>query len=110
NESQSIHRVGDWNVAHLIILVADHGTEMSFVGQLDGFNPEACAEDPIEGGRWAAALQMPEHTRPRFFSSSFRDFARNDIADSAQSKFTAFDVAFNLLPIFRARAFGDDNE
>src|SRR5205823_12304917 len=68
------------------------------------------AQDPIEGGRRPAALQMSEHARSRFFSSAFGDFARNHVANSAEAKFAAFDVAFNLLPIFRARAFGDDNE
>src|SRR5438552_5010858 len=110
NEPQTIHRVGDRNVAHLVILIADHRTEVTFVRKLYGFDPEARPEDPIEGGRWAAALQMSEHTRPRFFSSAFGDFARNHVANSAQSKFAAFNVACNLLPIFRARAFGYDNE
>src|SRR5438552_1480240 len=110
DESQSIHRVGDRNVAHLVILVADHGTEVTFVRKLHGFDPETRAQDPIECGRWAAALQMSEHARSRFFSSAFGDFARNHVANSAEAKFAAFDVAFNLLPIFRARAFGDDNK
>src|SRR6266436_6298008 len=110
DQAQTVHRIGNRNVSDLIILVADHRPEMSFVGQLDGFNAEACAEDPIEGGRWAAALQMSEHAGSRFFSSAFGDFARNHIADSAEAKFAALDIALNLLAILRARAFGDDNE
>src|SRR5260370_8445996 len=53
---------------------------------------------------------MTEHARPRFFSSSFRNLARNHIADSTKAKFTAFDVALNLLAVFWSRAFSDDNE
>src|ERR1700730_2856749 len=110
DEAQTVHRIGDRNVSHLIILVTDHGTEMSFVGQLHGFNSEARAQDPVERGWWPAALQMSKHTRPRFFSRSFRDLTRYHIPDSAQSKFAAFDIAFNLLAISWPRAFGHDNE
>src|SRR5205823_13095500 len=53
---------------------------------------------------------MTEHARTRFLPSAFDNFARDNVADSAQSKFAAFNIAFNLLPIFRARAFGDNNE
>src|SRR5438876_10466532 len=109
DESQAVHRVGDRDMAHLIVLVTNHGTEMSFVGQLHGFDPEARAQDPIEGGRWAAALQMSEHARSRFFSSAFRDFVRNDITNSSPSKFAAFNITLNLLAIFWPRAFGYDN-
>ena len=110
NKSQAVHGVGDRNVPHLVILIADHRTEVTFVRKLHGFDPEACTEDPIEGGRWAAALQMSEHAGSRFFSSAFRDFVRNDIPNSSQSKFAAFDIALNLLAIFWPRAFGYDNE
>src|SRR5207237_9696451 len=101
-----VHR----HVPHVVILIGDHRADVTFVCKLHGFNSEACAKNAIEGGRWAAALQLSEHAGSRFFSSSFRDFMRNDIPNSSQPKFAAFDIALNLLPIFRARAFGDDNE
>src|SRR5437763_5487067 len=110
DKAQPVHGVGNGDMAHLVILIANHRTKVTFVRQLDGFDPEACAEDPIEGGRWAAALQMSEHAGSRFLSRSLRDFMRNHIPNSSQSKFAAFDIALNLLAIFWPRAFGDDNE
>src|SRR5438477_11467737 len=99
NKSQAVHGVGDRNVPHLVILIADHRTEVSLVCELHGFNSEACAKNSVERGRSPAALQMSEHAGSRFFSSAFRDFARNHITNSTQPKFAAFDIAFNLLPI-----------
>src|SRR5207302_6557837 len=110
NESQSIHRIGDRDVTHLIILVADHGTEMSFVCKLHGFDAEARAQNAIERGRWTAALQMSKHTGARFFSSAFGNLARDDVANSAESKFAAVNVALDLLSVFWSRAFSDDDE
>ena len=31
DEAQPVYGIGDWNVSHLVILVADHGPEVSFV-------------------------------------------------------------------------------
>src|SRR5205823_1833940 len=77
DKSQAIHRIGDWNVSHLIILVADHEPEVTFVCQLHGFDSEACSKNAIKCRRCAAALQMSEHAGARFFSGSFGDFARD---------------------------------
>src|ERR1700674_497885 len=53
---------------------------------------------------------MAEHACTRFFSSAFGDLVRDHVADSAQSKFAAFDIAFNLLAIFWARALGNNHQ
>src|SRR6202048_4526973 len=52
---------------------------------------------------------MSEHTGARFFAGAFGDFARDQVADSTQSKFTAFHVAFHLLSVFWFRTFGNDD-
>src|ERR1700676_3863944 len=90
NQPQTIDRFGDRNVVRLIILVADHRSEMSFIRQLHCFNAEARAENSIERCRRAAALQMSEHTRTRFFAGAFGDLARDKVAERTQAKFTAF--------------------
>src|SRR5438067_5364865 len=110
NQTQTIHGVGDRDVTGLVILIADHRTEMSFVRELDRFDAEACAENSIEGGRWAAALQMSKDTSARFFSSALGNLACDDIANSAESKFAAVDVALDLLSVFWSRAFSNDYE
>src|SRR5690349_16106740 len=58
NEAQSVHRVGDRNVAYLIVLVTDHRTEMFFICELDCFYSEPCPENPVESCWRAAALQV----------------------------------------------------
>ena len=56
NEAQPVHGIGDGDMAHLIILVTDHRSKMSFVGELDRFDSKARAENAIERGRRSAAL------------------------------------------------------
>ena len=108
--SQAIHRIGDRNVSNLIILIADHRTEVPFIRQLNRFDTKTRAQSSVQRSWRAAALQMSEHTRSRFFSSSFGNFARNHIPDPTEPKFAAVDVAFDLLTIFWTRAFSDDDE
>src|SRR3982074_3077827 len=45
DKAQAIDGLGDGHVAHLVVLVTNHGTEMTFVSQLDRFDAEARAED-----------------------------------------------------------------
>src|ERR1700688_2231170 len=73
NEPQSIDRIGDRDMAHLIVLITDHRSKMSFVGQLNGLHAKAGAENSIECGGGAAALQMPEDTGARLFASALGD-------------------------------------
>src|ERR1700732_854096 len=97
-------------MAHLIVLITDHRSEMSFVGQLNGLHAEAGAENSIERGGRAAALQMPEHTGARLFASALGDLPRHDIADAAKTEFTFFTRAHYLLTVFGPRAFSNDPE
>ena len=56
DQPQTIDRVGDGDVADLIVLIADHRSEMSFVCQLHCFHAEARAENPVERSGRTAAL------------------------------------------------------
>ena len=110
DKSQAIHRIGDWNVSHLIILVADHGPEVTFVCQLHGFDSEACSKNAIKCRRCTAALQMSEHAGARFFASALGDLSRYDIAHAAKTEFAVFTRTHYLLTVFGSRAFRNDHE
>src|ERR1700737_1186858 len=110
NEPQSIDRIGNRDMAPLIVLITDHRSEMSFVGQMDSLHAEAGAENSIERGGRAAALQMPEHTGARLFASALSDLPRYDIADAAKTEFAVFTRTHDLLTIFGSRAFRNDHE
>src|SRR5260370_9889285 len=97
-------------MAHLIILITDHRSEMSFVGQLDRFDAKARAENAIERSGRAATLQMPQHATARLLSSALRNLARDNVADSSKSKFAVLGLAFYLLTIFGSSAFCYNNE
>src|SRR5207248_11767610 len=90
---------------HLIVLVADHGSEMSFVDQLHRLDPEARTENAIECGRCTTTLQMPEHAGARFFARTQRNFTRHDDADATEAKFSFLHIAFHLLSMARPRTF-----
>src|SRR6266404_170991 len=53
---------------------------------------------------------MPKHAGACFFSGPLRDLTSNDVANAAQLKFTALDIAFDLLTVFRAGTLSDDDE
>jgi len=105
DEAQTIDCIYDRNVAELVVLVADHAAEMSFVCELDCSYSKTRAERPVERSRRSAALQMSKNACARFLSSAFGNFAGNDVADSAEPKFAAFDIAFDLLTVFWPRPF-----
>src|SRR5438270_1880550 len=90
DKSQSIDRLGNWNVTYLIILVTHHRSEVFFVCQLHGFNTKARREDSIECGRCAAPLQMAEYASACLLASPFRDLGGHDIADASKAKFAGF--------------------
>src|SRR5579864_2239124 len=83
HQTQPVDRIRNRNVPNLIVLIAHHRSEMSFVGKLDRFNTEARAEDSIEGCGRAPALQVPQHRAARFFSGARSDFGGHDVADPA---------------------------
>ncbi len=58
----------------------------------------------------AAALQMSKNAGARFFSGACGNFTRHHISNSTESKFSAFDVALNLLTVFGSRALRHDDE
>src|SRR5437762_14206719 len=96
-------------MAHLIVLITYHGPEVPLVSQLYGFDAEARGKNSVERCRRTPALEMAEHTTTRFLSRLFCDFACDNVADPAEPKFTAFDVAFDLLTVFGSRTFGNNH-
>src|SRR5262245_20225510 len=52
---------------------------------------------------------MAENATTRFFTCAYRDFARDDFADTPQSKLATFHVPFHLFAVLRSRAFSSDN-
>src|SRR5205814_1030088 len=110
DEPKAVDRIGDRNMADLIVLIADHRSEVSFVDKLHCFHAESGAENSIERRRRATALQMTKHTGAGFFPGARRNLMRHDVADSAEAKLAFFRFAFNLLSILWARAFCDNDQ
>src|SRR4029077_14549604 len=52
---------------------------------------------------------MTEHATTRFFTGTFRDFARDNFANPTKPKLATFHVAFHLFAVFRSRTFRSDN-
>src|SRR5439155_6523519 len=109
-ETHPVDGLGDWHVAHLIILVADHRSNMSFVGQLHSLHSETRGENSIQRRGRTAALQMTQNAAARFFISAFGDLMRHEFANSAEPKFAAFHVALHLLAMFWPRTFCDNHD
>src|SRR5438552_2562949 len=105
NEAQPVYRLGDWHVPHLIILIADHRSEVSLVCQLNGFHAKTCAQNSIEGVRRTTALQMSKPATARLLTSALGDLTRHDFADSSQPEFAILRLALYLLTVFRPGAF-----
>src|SRR5947207_984643 len=53
---------------------------------------------------------MPKHAGTCFISGPLGDLTSNDVSNAAQLKFTALDIALDLLTVFRAGALSDDDE
>src|SRR5260370_14852707 len=110
NQAQTVDGFGNRHMTDLVIPITDHGSEVPFVSQLEGFDAEACAENSIEGGWRAATLQMAKHATARFFAGALSDLMRYDFAYSAQTKFAIFSLLHHLPTVFWPGAFCDDNE
>src|SRR5215472_10768135 len=52
---------------------------------------------------------MTENATTRFFTGAYRNFARDDFADTTQSKLATFHVPFHLSAMFLSRAFRSHN-
>src|SRR5438067_410373 len=53
---------------------------------------------------------MPKHAGAGFFSGPLRDLTSNDVANAAQLKFPALDIALDLLTVLRSGTLSDDDE
>ena len=76
--------VRDRDAQDLIILIAHHLSKPSLSNEVDGVNAETCAEDAIECGGSAAALQMTENTAARLLLGASADLRRHLLAHSAE--------------------------
>lgn len=48
------------NIAHLIVLIADHPSKAALLDKINGFGTKANAKDAVEGGGRSSALEMAE--------------------------------------------------
>ena len=96
HEFQSIDGLRDGDVADFIIAVRDHFAELAFGDQLDCAHTEACAEDAIERGWRAAALEMTEDAGARLFSRTPLDLTGNPFADATPAFLAAMAAALSL--------------
>src|SRR6266404_929378 len=110
HQPQPIDRIGDRDMPHLIVLITDHRSEMSFICQLHRLDPEARTKNSIESGGRTAPLQMSEYAAAGLFASTFSNLLRNDLADAAETKFSAFHLTLDLLTVFWLRPFVHDDE
>src|SRR5207249_8286915 len=65
-------------------LQRDHVTIHPVGNELHGAGAESGAQQTVERGRPATALQMAEHTNARFFASPFLDFPGDHRANPAE--------------------------
>ena len=77
HELEPMNGFGDRNAEHLIILIADHLAELLCSDEFDSADAETGAEDPVQGGRGATALQMSEDAGARFLVRAGRDLRGN---------------------------------
>ena len=61
NLLETMDRLGDRDIQHLVVLVADHGAELLLARKLHGLHAEPDAEDTVERGRIPSALQVTKH-------------------------------------------------
>src|SRR5215204_3058190 len=105
-----MHGFGDGDTEDLIVLVADHVAEAACGDELASGDAEARAEDAVERGRCAAALEMAEDAGARFLARPPRDFGSDDFADAAELYLAAAGGAHLERAVFCPRTFGDDDE
>src|SRR5581483_9181022 len=108
--AKMIDRVGDWHGRDLVVLIRDHVAEFPLADHLDGVDAKPRAEDAVERGGCAAALQMAEHAGARFLAGARGNFACDDFADATELVFAVDGfVLHGLLAVFWPRAFCDDD-
>src|SRR5689334_6039192 len=94
----------------LVTLIAYHRTEVPFVSELHRFHPKSRPQNPVKRSRCSSALKVPQHATASLLIRARGNFASYDVANSAQTKFTALNVPLHLLSVFRPGAFGDHHQ
>jgi hypothetical protein len=101
--------IGDWDGAGGVIFVAYHRAEFSFFEELDGFDAEAGAQDTVEHGGSASALEMAEDAGANFLSCAIADFAPDDFRNAPEATFSNGRLETGNPSIPRFRSLGDDD-
>ena len=92
-------------MAHLIVLVADHGAKFPFGSEAHGFDAEARTENAIQGCGSTAALKITEHRATRFFAGASSDFLRDDSSNSAIAVFFSLRISASRAALGRTCTF-----
>ena len=101
----------DGHGIHVIGLVADHLAEFAFLGEFHGHDAEAHAEDPVDRGGRAAALEVAERAGAGFLAGGFLEFRGDPLADAAEADFAAaVRVDGDDLAVRHVGTFGDDDQ
>ena len=101
--------LGDWDGAGGVVFVAHHEAEFSLFEELDGFDAEARAEDAVEHGRGASALEVAEDAGANFLSCAVADFAPDDFRNAPEAVFSDGRLEPGNPSIPRFRSLGDDD-
>src|SRR6478672_7803151 len=76
--------LGDGHALDASLLQGDHLAPGAVEGGLDGGDPEARAQDAVEGDRRPAALDVPERRHPTLDAGAALDLTGQDRADPAE--------------------------
>ena len=101
--------IGDGDGAGGMVFVAHHEAEFSFFEELDGFDAEAGAEDAVEHGGGASALEVAKDAGADFLSGAVADFASNDFGNASEAVFAGGGLESADFAVPRFRSLGDDN-
>ncbi len=100
---------GDWDGAGGVVFVADHEAEFSLFEELDGFDAEARAEDAVEHGWGASALQVAEHAGADLLACPRFDFASHDFGNASKAALAIDGLYSADSAITRFCSLGDDD-
>jgi len=111
DEAEFVDGFFDGDGVDVVGLVADHAAEGSFLGEFDCHDAEAHAEDAIEGGGCAAALEVAEGAGAGVFGGEFLEAGGDLFSDAAEADFAAgVGAEGDEVSIGHAGSFGDDDE
>src|SRR5690242_19840327 len=84
HEACFVDRLDQWYRDNVVAAQRHHRAEFAMVHHVNGAYAVARREYPVERAWRPAALNVPQHDRPRFESSPPLDFSRQYLPDAAQ--------------------------